>query len=200
MKYLPILLIWSRLFIGIIILVLSYSHSIYFTAIAIALVSIGLLTDIFDGIIARKIGVSTISLRRLDSFVDQLFWIAVAVACYNRSPQFFSDNTIKLIVLISAEALTYIVAFTRFRKEVSTHALSSKLWTLLLFATLIQLLATSSSTILFNICFFVGVITRIEIIFILLIIPRWMNDVPSVYHAVLIKKGKPVKRNKLFNG
>jgi len=71
---------------------------------------------------------------------------------------------------------------------------------MLLFATLIQLIATSSSTILFNICFVVGLITRLEIIIILLLIRQWTNDVPSVYHAFLLRKGKTITRNKLFNG
>jgi phosphatidylglycerophosphate synthase len=200
MRSVPILLIWSRLVIGLFIIVFSIGHSEYFAAITISLITVGLLTDIFDGIIARKLGVSNIQLRRLDSIIDQAFWISIAIACYIRSPQFFHTNAVKVLVLIAAEVLAYLICFIRFRKEVATHAISSKLWTLLLFATLIQLIATSSSTILFNICFVVGIITRVEIILILFIIRQWTNDVPTVYHAVLLRKGKSIKRNKLFNG
>jgi CDP-diacylglycerol--glycerol-3-phosphate 3-phosphatidyltransferase len=200
MKKVPLLLIWARLFIGLFLILFSLSESHWFSSIAIVLVTVGLLTDIFDGIIARRLQVSTIHLRRLDSIFDQIFWISIAVACYIRYPQFFENNKTKLIILVAVELLTYVVSYIKFKKEVATHAISSKLWTLLLFATLIQLIATSSSTILFNICFVVGVITRIEIIAILLLIRQWTNDVPSVYHAVLLRKGKAIKRNKLFNG
>ncbi len=200
MKKIPMLLIWSRLVIGLFLIAFSLSHSGLFSSVAIILITIGLLTDIFDGIIARRLNISTTHLRRLDSIIDQIFWISIAIACYIRYPDFFHTNKIKLIILVSIEILTYIISYLRFKKEVATHAISSKLWTLILFATLIQLIATSSSTFLFNICFIVGVITRIEIISILLLIRRWTNDIPSVYHAVLLRKGKTIKRNKLFNG
>jgi len=32
------------------------------------------------------------------------------------------------------------------------------------------------------------------------ILKDWTNDIPSLYHAVLIRKGKEIKRHKLFNG
>lgn len=200
MKKIPLLLIWSRLVIGLFLVLFSLSNSLLFSPVAIILITVGLLTDIFDGIIARRLQISTTHLRRLDSIIDQIFWISIAVACYIRFPDFFHTNKMKIIILVGVEILAYFISFIKFRKEVATHAISSKLWTLLLFATLIQLIATSSSTILFNICFVVGVITRLEIIAILLLLRQWTNDVPSVYHAVLLRKGKSIKRNKLFNG
>jgi CDP-diacylglycerol--glycerol-3-phosphate 3-phosphatidyltransferase len=54
--------------------------------------------------------------------------------------------------------------------------------------------------VLFQWCFYVGMISRLEIIAILFLLRRWTNDVPSVYHAVLLRKGKEIKRHKLFNG
>jgi phosphatidylglycerophosphate synthase len=74
-NHIPILLIYSRLLIGIIILLLSIIHINNFSSIAIGLFSIGLLTDIFDGIVARKLNISTQKLRRLDSTVDQIFFV-----------------------------------------------------------------------------------------------------------------------------
>lgn len=200
MKKIPLVLIWSRLVIGIFLILFSLSDSPLFSSVAIVLITLGLLSDVFDGIIARRLNVSTTGLRRLDSIIDQIFWISIAVACYIRYPEFFSTNKVKIIILVATEVLAYVVSYLKFKKEVATHAISSKLWTLSLFATLIQLIATSSSTILFNICFVVGVITRFEIIMILLLIRQWTNDVPSVYHAFLLRKGKSIKRNKLFNG
>ncbi|OMP75378.1 hypothetical protein BW716_30565 [[Flexibacter] sp. ATCC 35208] len=54
--------------------------------------------------------------------------------------------------------------------------------------------------ILFQCCFYFGLATRLEIILILFIIRNWYNDVPTVYHAVLLRKGREIKRNRLFNG
>jgi CDP-diacylglycerol--glycerol-3-phosphate 3-phosphatidyltransferase len=168
--------------------------------IAVVLFTTGLLTDIFDGIIARRLNVSSEKLRRLDSSIDQVFFILVAAATYIQCKAFFHNNFVLLAILLGTEALTYVVSFVKFKKEVATHAISSKIWTLILFATLIQIMVACKAPVLFQWCFYVGMISRLEIIAILLLLRRWTNDVPSVYHAILLRKGKEIKRHKLFNG
>lgn len=200
MNRIPLALIYSRLVLGVLIDLLAWFQVSYYRDIIISLIAIGLLTDIFDGIIARKLNISTTKLRRLDSNVDMFFWIAIVAASYIISPVFYKTNYIKLALLIGLEALCYLISFIRFKKEVATHALSAKLWALLLFATLIQLIATNRSVILFNICFYWGIISRLEIIAMLLVIRQWINDIPTIYHAFKIRKNKPIKRYKLFNG
>jgi phosphatidylglycerophosphate synthase len=82
MTKLPLALIYTRLTIGLTIILLSVKHINNYKFIAISLFTIGLLTDIFDGIIARKLNISTSTLRRLDSTVDQVFFISFALATY----------------------------------------------------------------------------------------------------------------------
>ena len=200
MKNIPKTLIYSRLLIGILIMIFSYIHIDNYKVIAVILFTVGLLTDIFDGIIARQLNISTQNLRRLDSSVDQLFFIVILIATYIESPRFFKDNSTELIILLSVEGLTYLICLIKFRKEIATHTISSKIWTLILFSTLIQIITTSDSMLLFQICFYTGLITRFEIIAIILILRKWTNDVPSLYHAILLRQRKEIKRNKLFNG
>ncbi|MDA3614769.1 CDP-alcohol phosphatidyltransferase family protein [Polluticaenibacter yanchengensis] len=196
----PILLIYSRLIIGFVLILLSYLKIEHYSIYSISLLTIGLLTDVFDGIIARHLNISNQQLRRLDSTIDQIFFISVAIATYIQCPAFFADNALKLIVLFSIEALTYIVSFVKFKREIATHSIGAKLWTLTIFATLIQVMAQCQSGILFNICFWSGIVTRIEIIAIIVILKNWTNDVPTFYHAIKLKQGKTIKRHKLFNG
>jgi phosphatidylglycerophosphate synthase len=200
MRHLPKTLIYSRLVIGILILIFSSLHIDNYKVIAVVLFTVGLLTDIFDGIIARHLKISTQYLRRLDSTTDLIFFVFVAVATFIECPQFFYDNKVKLVILLGVEALTYLICFLKFKKEVATHSISSKIWVLILFATLIQIMTTCHSTTLFQISFYIGLITRLEIIGIIFILRKWTNDVPSLYHAVLLRQGKSIKRNKLFNG
>lgn len=200
MKKIPVTLIYSRICIGIFLCMLSLSHIANYEVYAISFLVIGLLTDIFDGIIARRLNISSEKLRRLDSIADQIFWILVAVATFIECPGFFKNNAVKLIILMSVEASTYLISYLKFGKEVATHAISSKIWTLILCSTLIQIMATCNSEALFQVCFYVGLITRFEIIAIMLVLKNWTNDVPSIYHAFLLRKGKTIKRHKLFNG
>jgi phosphatidylglycerophosphate synthase len=198
--HIPILLIYSRLLFSIIILLLSFIQPEYFRSMINTLLIVGLISDVFDGIIARKLNVSTVKLRRMDSFIDQIFWLSALVGAYVICGTFFKENAFLLAALLGAEALTYLISYLKFRKEVATHAILSKAWTLTILATLVQIISTCDSSWLFMTCFYIGMITRMEIIAILLIIRKWENDVPSLYHAILIRQGKPIKRNKLFNG
>ena len=200
MKLIPKALIFLRLFIGILILVFSLLHIDNYKVIAIVLFAVGLLSDIFDGIIARHLKISTQNLRRLDSTIDQVFFVLIVIATFVESPQFFYNNKVELIILLATEGLTYLVCFIKFKKEIATHSIASKIWTLILFATLIQVIATGNSVILFQFCFYTGMITRLEIIGIILLLRTWTNDVPGIYQAVLLRQGKEIKRNKLFNG
>lgn len=196
----PIALILSRLVIGIVIIVISMLNVDHYSAIAIVLLTVGLLSDIFDGIISRRLNVSTPFLRRLDSSVDQIFYIMFAVATYIQCDRFFIDYAWELTLLLSVEGMTYLVSFIKFRKEVATHTIGAKIWTLLLFATLIQIILECQSHVLFSIFFWVGIITRLEIIGIVFTLKEWTNDVPTLYHSIQLRKGKAIKRHKLFNG
>ena len=199
-KKIPIALIYLRLILGFIVLYLSYIKIEHYNYIAILLITIGLLSDIFDGILARKLNVSTKLLRRLDSSIDQIFFICVIVATYLQYPLFFKENWIWLILLISSEVLTYVVSFIKFKKEIATHSIGAKIWTLFLFTTLVEITYSGNSVVLFQLCFWIGIITRLEIIAIILILKKWTNDVPSIFAAIRLRKGKEIRRNKLFNG
>jgi CDP-diacylglycerol--glycerol-3-phosphate 3-phosphatidyltransferase len=200
MKKLPITLIYARLLIGLSIVLLSFLKIKNYEIIAIVLLTVGLMTDVFDGIIARKLNVSTPKLRRLDSNIDQVFFISFACATYLQCSDFFKENYVQLGILLGFEALAYFVCFLKFRKEIATHSLGAKIWTLFLFAALVQIIWQCQSPVLFPICFWLGLATRLEIIAIMLVLKKWTNDVPSLYHAVLLRHGKKIKRNKMFNG
>lgn len=196
----PITLIYTRLFIGVLIFILSIYQIENYKYFAIILLTIGLLTDIFDGIIARRLKISTQKLRRLDSNIDQIFFLLFIGATYFQCPDFFKLNLVKLIIVLCFEGLTYLISFLKFRKEIATHTIGAKIWTLFLFATLIEIILTCQSTILFNLCFWIGLITRIEIMAIIFSLKEWTNDVPTIYHSLKLRNGKPIKRHKLFNG
>jgi phosphatidylglycerophosphate synthase len=76
----PILLIYSRLIIGFFILYASLVAINNYAIIVTILISLGLLSDIFDGIMARKLNVSTEKLRRLESTIDQVFYLCIVLA------------------------------------------------------------------------------------------------------------------------
>ena len=197
---LPWLLIWFRIAAGLVIVVLSCTHIAYYSVITVTLLSLGLLSAVFDCLIARRLKISTVRLRRFDSSADVLFFLLVAAAAYIRCPDFFNANWKGIAVLVGFEALTYVISFAKFRKEIATHSIGAKAWTLFLFATLTEVFIHCESGLLFQLCFWIGLVTRAEIIAIVLLLKEWTNDVPSIYHALQLRKGRAIRRNDLFNG
>jgi phosphatidylglycerophosphate synthase len=199
-KRIPILLIYSRLVLAGVMMLLSWQQPVHYRITLVILLVAGILTDVFDGIIARRLKVSTQKLRRLDSSVDQVFWLSALGCAFAVCPDFFRSHYPQLLTILGLEALTYGISYFRFRKEVATHAIASKFWTLSILASLIQIILYGHSETLFALCFWLGVLTRMEIILILLVLRKWTNDVPSLWHALRLRRGLDIKRHKLFNG
>ncbi|HEY8616834.1 CDP-alcohol phosphatidyltransferase family protein [Phenylobacterium sp.] len=66
----PRLLIWFRLAAGLAMLALAAAFDHEARAAAVVLLGLGVLSDIFDGVIARRLGVATAELRTFDSRTD----------------------------------------------------------------------------------------------------------------------------------
>lgn len=150
-------------------------------ALALALVA-GFVSDVLDGVVARRAGVVTPHLRRLDSAVDTVFYLGVAYACWHRHAAELRPLALPILIVIGAEALNYGAAYARFRREASYHAWSARLWGLLLFVSLLLLLATGRATLL-PVALLAGIVAQVETFAITLVLSRWRHDVPSMWHA-----------------
>lgn len=146
------------------------------------LLLLGFLSDVFDGVVARRAGVPTAGLRRLDSAVDTVFYLAVAYAAWRLHPAPLRAYAAPIGLLLGAEGLNHAVAFAKFRRETSYHARSARLWGLLLFAALAVLLASGSGALL-PAALVAGGLAQLEVLAITLLLPRWRHDVPSVAAA-----------------
>ncbi|MFP9118093.1 CDP-alcohol phosphatidyltransferase family protein [Flavobacterium sp. RNTU_13] len=200
MKKIPYLLILFRLLLGPLMIYLTYKYGSHLRILLAVLLLLGILSDIFDGIIARKQGVSTTFMRRLDSQIDVVFWLCAGWCCWLLNPEIILQNRYATITLFVMEGLTYAFSFTKFGKETCTHALLSKLWGITLFAAFISVLGFGYAGIPFALAVIFGIISHIDVYLIIAFLPQWTHDVPSAWHAWQIRQGKPIKRNKLFNG
>jgi len=200
MKNIPYILIAFRLILGPVMIAITYSYGTVARILLAVLILLGILSDIFDGIIARKQGVSTERLRRLDSQIDVVFWLCTGWCAWLLNPEIIVDNRYGIATIFIMEALTYVFSLLKFGKETCTHALLSKLWGITLFAAFISIIGFGYGGIPLALAIIFGVISHIDVYLIILLLPKWTHDVPSAYHAWLIRQGKDIKRNKLFNG
>lgn len=199
MKTIPYILIAIRFFLAPIIILLSYLYGGESRYFILTLMYVGLLTDIFDGIIARKIGVSSEKLRRLDSQVDLIFWLSLGFAAYFLNPTLISDEWQGILLIFIMEALCYIISWIKFGKETCTHAWISKLWGLSLLLTFTFLIGFQQADWAFYLTIILGFISHLDVILIILILPKWQYDIPSSYHAWKIRNGVQRKKTTFFN-
>ncbi|OVE62791.1 CDP-alcohol phosphatidyltransferase family protein [Chryseobacterium mucoviscidosis] len=199
MKTIPYLLIAIRFILAPIILLLAYFKGTESRFLILFLMYFGLLTDIFDGIIARKVGVSSEKLRRLDSQTDLIFWLSLGFASYFLNAELIKNEWKGVALIFIMEALCYIISWLKFGKETCTHAFLSKMWGLSLLIAFTCLIGFQQAGWTFYLTVILGFVSHIDVILIILILPKWQYDVPSSYHAWKIRKGKQRKKSIFFN-
>ncbi|WP_338408990.1 CDP-alcohol phosphatidyltransferase family protein [uncultured Flavobacterium sp.] len=196
----PTALILFRLLLAPIILALAYFIGESSKTLILILMYLGLVSDILDGIIARKQNISSAKLRRMDSQTDMIFWLSIGFATWILYPQLIADNSIVICTILVMEVACYAISIIKFKKETCTHAFLSKLWGITLLIAFTSLIGYNHAGVPFTLAIIMGLISHVDRILITLILPKWTHDIPSAYHAYLIRKGIKFKRNEYLNG
>ena len=157
------------------------------TAVAVLLV-IGFLSDVFDGVVARRTGTATPILRRLDSTVDTVFYLGIAAAAWMLHRGEIRPLLPLILLVIATELGTNALCWLRFRREASYHAWSARMFGLALFAALLMLFAAGSPALLLP-AIVVGLLSHLENAAITLVLPEWRYDVRSLFVAWQIRQG-----------
>ena len=144
---------------------------------------VAFLSDIFDGILARRMNVATPNLRRLDSITDTIFYLCTAFAVWYLYPSVISQHTMALVTLIGLEVARYIFDIRKFGREASYHMWSSKLWGIALFVGIFSVLVLGSSGIAVSVAIYLGIVADMEGLTISVIINEWESDIPTFVHA-----------------
>ena len=180
MRQLPFLLTSLRLALAPVVLALALlaPHRGAFAAIII----VGVLSDIFDGVIARRLGVATPRLRTYDSAVDVVFFLSVAGAAALLYPQAFLQHGPLLVTFLVSEALCNVVSLLRFRALPATHSYAAKAFGLVLCVCFVCVLGAGITDVVLPLTFVVGSAVNAEILAILLCARQRPVDVPSWFH------------------
>lgn len=180
-RHIPIILTASRGLLAPVVVLLAVFHRskpAFGACLIFAFVS-----DIFDGIIARRMNVATPNLRRLDSITDTIFYLCTAFAAWHLYPSAVEQHLTALIVLGVLEVARYVFDLRKFGREASYHMWSSKLWGIALFCGLFSLLALGSAGIAVAAAIYLGIIADIEGLAISVILREWESDIPTFAHA-----------------
>lgn len=145
------------------------------------------LSDVFDGIIARRLGIATPALRRLDSIADTVFYVGATYAVWQLFRSAITARWLPLSVLVGLEGVRYMFDLVKFRREASYHMWSSKLWGIALFAGFFSLLAMGQDGVMADAAVYVGIVADIEGLAISVVMRTWQSDIPSLVHAFRLR-------------
>ena len=145
------------------------------------------LSDVFDGILARRLNVATPGLRRLDSLADTAFYLSASFAAWHLHPDALREHLGALAVLAALELARYAYDLLKFRREASYHMWSSKCWGIALFVGFFGLLVFGQGGWPVALAVYVGIAADLEGLAISALLPAWRSDVASVVHALRIR-------------
>jgi CDP-diacylglycerol--glycerol-3-phosphate 3-phosphatidyltransferase len=183
----PWLLVWLRLVLAPCFVVGYFAGAPGWLYVAMLLV--GIFSDIFDGVLARRWGTSTPALRRFDSNTDTLFYGCSGTVAVLLNADYLRPWWFGLLAMFALMIAQNVVNGIRYRVQPSYHFYSGKLWSIVLVITLSSLYLRHPLEWAITANIWLGIYNSIEGIIATLILPTPMTDIPTVFHALKIARG-----------
>ena len=186
----PAVLVSFRAALGPVVVLLSMARRPQAGAFIAALIVLALLSDIYDGMLARLLEVDTENLRRWDTRADTFFYLCVLIAVLLRHPTAILARWLLIAALLAAEAAQHLFAFLKYGRHASYHSLISKAWGLLMAAAMICLLGFDRDSWFTGFAIAWGILCNLQGLAMSLLLPTWHRDVPSLFHAFRLRSAE----------
>jgi phosphatidylglycerophosphate synthase len=148
----------------------------------------GIISDIFDGVLARRWKSSTPSLRRTDGNVDTVFYSSAGLTAVFLHAAYLAPWRVALAVMFFFMITQNVVNIIRYGRQPSCHMWSGKLWSIALVTALIGLFLNCPSQWALGCMVVLGIYNSLEDIIASLVLPEPMTDIPTVFHAIKIAR------------
>jgi CDP-diacylglycerol--glycerol-3-phosphate 3-phosphatidyltransferase len=158
------------------------------TAAFVALFAIGLLTDVVDGIVARRFGLVTDFGARLDQWGDFALWASLPLAAWWLWPATLVREAGFVARAFACMLLPTAIAYLKYRAVPGYHTWSVKVGAIAMGASA-PLLLLFDVAWPFRAAALFQVVCAIDELGITLLSPTCRNDVPSVLHALRERRG-----------
>lgn len=178
-RQLPFALTTLRLLLGPVALAAAFVNAPRW--IFLPLLVAGTLSDIFDGILARQLGVATPALRRYDSITDVIYYLFILGALWRLCHPIILRNLWAVGVVLGTEAGSILVCAVKFGKYPATHSWLAKFYGLCLLGGLVALLAFDAGNWAVIMLAIVAAGTNAEIILLHLLAKTPPVDVRSIF-------------------
>lgn len=154
----------------------------------VAMMVAGIVSDIYDGVLARRWGTSTPRLRRFDSNTDTLFWGCAGMVAVLLHPEVVRPWFCGIATMFALMIAQNVVNGFRYNVQPSYHFYSGKAWSIALLIVLIGAFTGTPLAWVMDVMIMLGVVNSIEGVIASLILSAPMTDIPTVFHAMGIAR------------
>lgn len=140
-------------------------------------------SDVFDGIIARRLGVSSPQLREADSWADIVLYGCVFACVWLAYPHVLRAFRWPLGALIASQLVSMGVDWAKYGRLASYHAWSAKAWGITLCMATVALFGFGHAGWALWLMIAMGIANNAECVAMTFLLPSWTHDVKSIVHA-----------------
>jgi CDP-diacylglycerol--glycerol-3-phosphate 3-phosphatidyltransferase len=137
-RHLPFALTTLRLLLGPVALLCALTNVPRWVYLPILVA--GTLSDVYDGVLARRFGVATPALRRYDSVTDVIYYLFILAVTFLLCQSVITQHWLLIVLILLSEAGCILVSYVRFGKYPATHSYLAKFYGLCLLAAFSALL------------------------------------------------------------
>lgn len=153
----------------------------------LALFALGLLSDVLDGKIARKLGQESEFGARLDQWADFALWLSFPLGAWWLWPEIVRREAAYVVLAITCLLLPTAIAYARYRAVPGYHTWSAKLDSVLM-GIGVPLLLIFDIAGPFRFAALFLVVCAIDQIAITALLAECRHDVPSAFHAARLRR------------
>jgi phosphatidylglycerophosphate synthase len=153
-----------------------------------AIVVTALVSDIFDGVLARRWGCDTAGVRLFDSMADTVFYLCVAVALWIGQPGVWRHNAALLVPLLALETLRFGCDFVKFGKPASYHSYLAKSWGLTMAVGVVAVFVVQHASPILSFALVLGIACNLEGLAMSMMLPVWRKDVKTLRAAWQLRR------------
>jgi CDP-diacylglycerol--glycerol-3-phosphate 3-phosphatidyltransferase len=168
-----------------VLLALAWHGAVEFFLIGFAL---GLASDVLDGVLARRLGQVTEFGATLDQWADFALWLSLPLAAWWLWPEIIRREAPYVTVALVCMLLPTAIAFLKYREVPGYHTGSVKLGSVLMGVSVPLLLLFDVAWPFRGAALF-QVVCAIDELGITLLLPECRHDVPSLFHALRMRRG-----------
>jgi CDP-diacylglycerol--glycerol-3-phosphate 3-phosphatidyltransferase len=183
----PNILSVLRIISAPLLIALAYAHEQHYYA---WLITAALISDILDGAIARYFGLVSHLGMLLDSAADLLVFVAAVYGLLCFFPDVVRSHADIFSFVVILWIATDLAGLLRYGRLASFHTYMSRITAYVLGGFFVVLFLWGFKAWLFWVAVFLVVVSHLEILVLLALLPTWSPDTRGVYWVI---KGRPHK-------